>query len=118
MKNAKNEQLTTVVSGLKKLAIERQRPLWKRVAEDLEKPTRQRREVNLWKLDQAAVDGELLVVPGKVLGDGLVTKKVVVGAHAFSSEAVRKLKASGCTILSIEELAKKYPDGKNVRIIG
>ena len=114
----KNEQITTLITQLKRLASEKERPLWKRVALDLEKPTRQRRIVNLWLIEQHAKDGEILIVPGKVLGDGELTKKVTVAAASYSDEARRKLAAAGSTMLTIEELAKKQPDGKGVRILG
>lgn len=114
----KNANAIAVTGALKRLAIEKQRPLWKRVAVDLEKSTRQRRIVNLWHLEQHANAGEILLVPGKVLGDGELTKKVTVAASSFSASAREKLAANGSTVLSIEELMKKQPDGKNVRIIG
>ncbi|RME32000.1 50S ribosomal protein L18e [Candidatus Woesearchaeota archaeon] len=114
----KNQQLTTVIAELKRLAIERKRPLWKRVATDLEKPTRQRRVVNLWRVDQVAKEGELIVVPGKLLGEGELTKKVTIAAAQYSESARAKLAANGSTLMSLTELTKKVPDGKNVRIIG
>ncbi len=114
----KNEQTTATVRELKRLSIERQRPLWKRIATDLEKPSRRRRIVNLWKVEQLAKEGELIVVPGKLLGDGVLTKKVTVAAASYSAEALKKLAASGCTALSLRELVKAHPDGKNIRILG
>ena len=114
----KNDQLTTLITQLKRLASEKQRPLWKRVAADLERPTRQRRVVNLWLIEQHAKEGETIIVPGKVLGDGQLTKKVTVAAAGYSEEARRKLAANGSTPLSIEELLTKRPDGTNIRILG
>lgn len=114
----KNNHLTTLVTELKRLAITKERPLWKRIASDLEKPTRRRRTINLWNVEQHAKDGEIVVVPGKVLGDGTLTKKVTVAAYAYSTEAKKKLAAAGGTALSIEELIKKQPDGKGIRILG
>jgi large subunit ribosomal protein L18e len=114
----KNNQMETLIVALKRLAIERQRPFWKSVALDLEAPTRRRRIVNLWKLEQHAKEGEVLLVPGKVLGDGLLTKKVTIAAASCSAEAKRKVASAGGRILSIEELMHAQPDGKNIRIIG
>ncbi len=114
----KNEHSIAVIAELKRLAIERKRPLWKRIATDLEKPTRRRRVVNLWRLEQVAKDGDILVVPGKLLGEGELTKKITVAAAQCSEQARQKLSANGSTYLTITELTQKYPDGKNVRIIG
>ncbi|MBR9692734.1 50S ribosomal protein L18e [Candidatus Woesearchaeota archaeon] len=111
----KNTQMGALITALKKQAIEGKRPLWKRVASDLEKPSRQRRIINLWKLDQYAKDGEIVIVPGKVLGDGQLTKNVTVAAYSYSAEAKKKLDKNA---LTIPELLKKHPDGKGIRIMG
>ncbi len=113
----KNEQLALLIRELKKLAIEQNVRLWKRVAEDLEKPTRQRRVVNVFKIDKFARPGEIVLVPGKVLGVGDLTHEVTVAALSFSEEARRKINSSG-KALSIAELMKNNPKGEKVRIIG
>ncbi len=115
MKCGRTESLVT---ALKRAAIEKERPLWKRIASDLERPTRKRRIVNLWKIEKHAREGEIIVVAGKVLGDGTLTKKITLAAAAYSAEAIRKVTASGGKALTIEELLRKEPDGKGVRIIG
>lgn len=114
----KNNQMNALIVELKKLAAGQERPLWKRVASDLEKPTRQRRVVNLWHVERDAKDGEVILVPGKLLGDGEITKKVTIAAAACSAEARRKILAHGGSVLSIEELMRARPDGKEVRILG
>ena len=65
-----------LISSLKKLSIDRKVKIWKRIAVDLEKPTRIRREVNIYKLDKYCKDNETVIVPGKVLGMGDLTKKI------------------------------------------
>jgi len=114
----KNDQMLALITALKRTAIERQRSLWKRVAQDLEKPSRQRRVVNLWRVDQYAKEGEIIIVPGKLLGDGALTKKVTVAAAWYSEEARRKVAAIGGAAITIYELLKKHPDGKGIRILG
>lgn len=91
---------------------------WHRVAEDLRKPTRQRRIVNLYKINQFARDGETIVVPGKVLSLGEIHKKVNVAAITFSQEAKRKILDAKGKTFSIKELLAHNPDGKKVRILG
>ncbi len=112
-----NEQLTQLVSELKKSAIVYNVKLWKRIATDLEKPTRRKRVVNLYNIEKYARPNEIIIVPGKVLGTGEITKKVVVAAHTFSDSAYEKIMQKG-EALSIPELLKKNPKGKNVRILG
>ncbi len=93
-------------------------PFWKRVALDLQKSTRQRRVVNVYKIEQFARDGETIVVPGKVLSVGDLKKKVSVAALMFSEDAARKITEAKGTVLSIHDLLKKNPEGKKVRILG
>ena len=113
----KNGRLAQLIKDLKQLSIEQDVKLWKRIALDLEKPTRQRREVNVYKLDQYTKDGEQVIVPGKVLGMGELGHKVDVAALSFSEEAKSKISAQG-SVLSIEELMKKNPKASKVRILG
>lgn len=113
----KNNNTTALVQELKKTSLEQGVGLWKRVAEDLERPTRQRRTVNLFSIERNAADGEVVVVPGKVLGEGDLTKKVTVAAFAFSDEALSKINRSG-KALTIQELVKSNPKGQKVRILG
>ncbi len=91
---------------------------WKRIVKDLKKPTRQRRIVNLYKIETCAQDGETIIVPGKVLSVGELHKKVSVAALTFSAEAEKKIKEAKGKILTIRELFQQNPEGKNVRIIG
>ncbi|MBS3116859.1 50S ribosomal protein L18e [Candidatus Woesearchaeota archaeon] len=96
----------------------RKSPLWKQVAEDLAKPSRQRRVVNIYKIDRYAREGEIIIVPGKVLSVGDLHKKVAVAAWTFSAEAKRKIEEAKGKVLTILELLEQNPEGKKVRIIG
>ena len=91
---------------------------WKRIAEDLRRPTRERRIVNVYKIEKFAQDGETIIVPGKVLSVGDITKKVNVAALTFSAEAKRKIEEAKGKTLTIQELFKSNPKGKQVRILG
>lgn len=102
---------------LKKTSIENDVAIWKRVASDLEAPTRRRRVINVYKLDKYTKDNEIVVVPGKVLGTGELNKKITVAAYTFSEQALQKINAKGKT-LSIKELVEKNPKGSKIRIMG
>ena len=94
-------------------------PIWTRVADELERPTRSQRAINLERIEKYAKDGKrIILVPGKVLSAGILKKKVTVAAWQFSAQAVEKIKAAGGQVMTIEELIKKAPKGENVRIIG
>ncbi|MBS3165507.1 50S ribosomal protein L18e [Candidatus Woesearchaeota archaeon] len=92
--------------------------LWRRISEDLQKPSRQRRIVNLYKIQQYAQDGETILVPGKVLSVGEINKKVEVAALTFSTEAKKKILEAKGKVMTIHDLLHKNPEGKNVRILG
>ncbi len=111
-----NHQVNLLLAELEPKALDNR--FWHRVAEDLRKPTRQRRIVNLYKIDQFAQDGETIVVPGKVLSVGELHKKVNVAAMNFSLEAKRKIQDAKGKTLSIKELLAVNPEGKKVRILG
>ncbi len=93
-------------------------PIWRRVAELLEKPTRQRIEVNVSKINRYTSNGEYVVVPGKVLGAGHIDHPVVVAALSFSKSAADKIRAAGGRVLSLEQMVEERPDGSNVKILG
>jgi large subunit ribosomal protein L18e len=115
--NYKNEQVTQLVSELKKLSIEKKSNIWKRIAEDLEKPTRDKRIINIYKLAKYSKENDTVIVPGKVLGTGELMHKLNVAAFQFSTEAQKKISEKG-KCLTIQELMKQNPDGKHVKILG
>ena len=118
MNRIKNDQVALLIQSLKKAAIENEVALWKRIAVELEKPTQAKREVNIYKLEKYAKDGEVVIVPGKVLGSGVLSKKVTVAALSFSDSAKDKILSTKGEVLSIQELLKNNPKGSKVRIMG
>ena len=114
----KNNTITTLTQELKKLSLEKKAPFWKRIATELEKPSRNKRVVNLWKIEKVCKDDETIIVPGKVLGDGNLNKKVTVVALNYSKDAKKKLTDSKVSFMTNQDLMKKNPEAKGVRIIG
>ena len=113
-----NPHLKNLVAELKKKAIQDASPFWKRLALDLERPTRNRRAVNLSRINRFTKDNETIVVPGKVLGSGLLDHKITVAAFSFSEGALEKLKKQNCSTLSISELLQTKTKTSDIRIIG
>jgi large subunit ribosomal protein L18e len=113
-----NPSLLGLIRELKKQSIEQNVPLWKRIAVDLERPTRNRRIVNLSKIDRYAKENETIVVPGKVLAGGVLNQKLTIAAFKFSDSAKDKIQKSGSKIVQISELLKESPKGKKIRIMG
>lgn len=110
-----NLELVKLIDELREKAAKEKVKIWKKVADDLSYSTRRRREVNLDKINMHAKDKETVVVPGKVLGNGHLSKHVTVAAWQFSQAAREKL---GEKAISIHELIKSNHKGKGVRILG
>lgn len=113
-----NPNLLGLIRELKKHSIEQKAPLWKRIAVDLERPTRNRRIVNLSRISRYATENETIIVPGKVLAGGDLNQKITIAAFQFSDSAKDKIEKAGSKILKISELIKESPKGKKIRIIG
>ncbi|RDD52243.1 50S ribosomal protein L18e [Nanoarchaeota archaeon NZ13-N] len=102
---------------LKKSGKESGARIWIYTSDLLSKPTRERVEVNVGKINRLAKDGDIVLVPGKVLGGGKINKKIVIAAWKFSENAVEKIREAGAEAISIEELLRRNPKGSNVKII-
>jgi large subunit ribosomal protein L18e len=113
-----NPLLRDLIMELKKRSNEQSVNLWKKIAIDLEKPTRQRRVINLSRINRNTKENEVIVVPGKVLGSGALNHKLTISAYQFSDQAKEKIEKAGAKIVSLLELSKEKPDGKKLRIIG
>jgi len=113
-----NQSLKAVIEELKKVSIEKGISLWPRIASDLEMPSRNRRIVNLSKLNFCTKENEVVVVPGKVLGAGSLDHKITISAFQFSDSAVEKLSKNGSRIIPLKQLISEDPKGKRIRIIG
>jgi len=112
-----NVHLRRLVHYLRKKARENKAPIWRRVAELLERPTRLRLEISLSKINRYTVEGDTVIVPGKVLGSGMLTHKVIVAAYAFSRKAREKIVAAGGEVLTIPQLVERNPRGSGVKIL-
>lgn len=112
----KNNKLKELISELKKQAIEQDSGLWKRIALELERSSRQHRVVNFTKIEKYANDNDVVIVPGKLLSGGELKKKVTIIAYSYSKKALDK--SGKATIISIEDAMKKYPKGNEIKIIG
>jgi large subunit ribosomal protein L18e len=103
---------------LERAARDHKAPVWQAASESLSGTKRNKVEVNLGRISRLAKAGDALFVPGKVLGGGLIDKKVVIGAFSFSASARSKIEVSGGSALSVEQFLKKYPKGSGVKLVG
>lgn len=112
-----NTTLRKLIRDLRKLANQYKAPVWDYVADILERPSRSRVVVNVSKLERVSSDNEVIVVPGKLLGAGTISKKVVVAAFSFSPKAVEKVRNAGGQVMSIKDLINVNPRGSGVRVV-
>ena len=109
--------LRRLINNLKKQANKENAKVWLEVAYYLSKPTRQRPEVNLIKIEKVAKEGETIIIPGKLLAGGDLNKNVTIVYWRASDSAIKKLDKKGIKHYNIEEYLKINPKGSNTRII-
>ena len=102
------ELIETVILAKKNAA-------WNELAGLLTTPGRNRVEASLNDIER--VESDTICVPGKVLSDGIVTKKKKVIAFKFSANAEAKLKAAGCETVLIKDEIKNNTEMKGVAVL-
>lgn len=109
-KKTNQDLVETIIAAKKKKA-------WQEVAALLSSPRVKKINVNLEKINKEAKVGETIVIPGKVLSEGELDKKIKIVAFDFSEKAKEKISnAKGEMSMIIEEI-KKNPEAKGVKII-
>ena len=116
--NKTNPYVLELIEKLKKKYGETKAPIWKAVAEELQRPRSVRKGVNVGKIDKILKDNEVALVLGKALGGGYAKRSIKVAALSFSETARKKIEAAGGRCLTIDELIEENPSGSNVRIFG
>jgi len=111
-----NPRLSSLIADLKSAARSSGGAVWGDVAERLEKPRRTHAEVNLGTIERYAQENETVVVPGKVLGSGVLQKDVTVAAVDFSGTAEKKIDQVGEAV-QLEQAIEDNPEGSHVRVI-
>ncbi len=112
-----NPVLRRTAVMLERAAKEQKAAIWGDAFELLSRPGLNKVEVNVGRISRIANASQAVFVPGKVLGTGLIDKKLVVGAFSFSGSARSKIAAAGGSALSIEQFLKKYPRGSGVKLV-
>lgn len=82
----------------------------------LSAPKSNYKNVNLSEIEK--IEGGKILVVGKVLGQGEVSKKKIVCALGFSEQAREKLKKAGCEVKLVKDEIKSNNKLEGVEIIG
>lgn len=112
-----NPLLRKLIDDLRTRGYKEKIPFLVKIADELSRQRRRKVEVNVGKINRVCKENETIIVPGKVLGYGVLNKPVNVAAWKFSKQAAEKIKASGGKTLTIEELVSQNPKGSGIRII-
>ena len=113
-----NPNLEDLISELKRISRDNDAPIWRTIAKKLEKPSRVWAEVNIASIDKHAKPKESVLIAGKLLGNGMLTKPVNVAAYSASQSAIKKVENAGGKFMLIQELAKQNPKGSGIKIMG
>jgi len=90
---------------------------WIKYAKILSSPTRKHISVNLSDIDKKASTGDTILVPGKVLSLGNLTKKVRICSFFISKPAKNKLKETKSEWVPILKEIKENPKAEGLKII-
>lgn len=113
-----NPNLLSLIRLLRKRSKENGVAIWADTAERMSKPKRKRIAVNISRINRYTQEDDNVLVPGKVLGAGLVSHPVNVAALDFSDQARTKILGAKGKCLSIPELIEMNPKGTDVKLIG
>ncbi|MEM5804362.1 MAG: 50S ribosomal protein L18e [Candidatus Aenigmatarchaeota archaeon] len=112
-----NEIIKEMIAGLRVRGRKEKSGFMLNLADLLETPERRRPAVNLSKIEREADGSEIVLVPGKVLSSGEISKPFKIASLSCSAEAARKIAKAGGRTMSIAEFLKEHGSGKGVRII-
>lgn len=104
-------------STMETIAIALKNKNWFKIAQIISASTKQYSSVNLDKIDKLTQNGDTVVIPGKVLSTGELTKKVRICALGFSALAIEKMKKTKSEAVSIAQEIKSNPKAEGVKII-
>lgn len=90
---------------------------WKPLAVILAGSTRKQSALNLFEIDKVAKEGDTIIVPGKILSHGNLTKRIVICALSISEKALEKLKESKSSFVLLIDEIKKNRKAEGVKLI-
>ena len=112
-----NPELARLIGELRRASRNQHAALWGSVADRLERSRHQVLPVNVGHLERLASPEETIVVAGKLLAEGSLTKRLTVAAFSYSGEAKAKVHAAGGQAITLHDLLKARPDGAGVRLL-
>ena len=90
---------------------------WMQIAKILSGSTRLQPAINLSPIDEHTKAGDTIIVPGKVLSKGDLTKKIKICSLSISEHAKEKLKDTKSEYVHLIDEIKKNPKAEGIKII-
>jgi|SRR3989304_5680069 len=106
-----NKELVDTIVAAKK------RTEWIKIAGILSSSRRDSLDLNLGEIDAKVQEGDTVLIPGKVLSQGEIKKKIKVIAYKFSEKAKEKLSKDKVQMSSIIDEIKKNPEAKGFKVL-
>ncbi len=113
---AKTERKTNPALVATILAARKQ-DAWVPVAQRISGPTKALAALNLDQIDELTKAGDTVLIGGKVLASGNLTKKVRIVALGFSTAAQEKAKATKSELVTIMEEIKANPKATGIKVL-
>jgi len=92
-------------------------PGWMKIAEILSCSRKNIFAVNLEKINEQVKEGEEILIPGKILSQGSLNKKIKIIALNFSETAKEKILNAKSELKYIKDEIKKNPEAKGIKIL-
>lgn len=112
-----NPELDMTIRKLRKASKNEGKAIWRTLADELDRAKRRRNAVNLSKINRHTDDGDIVAIPGKVLGSGLLKHSVTIAAFSFSRTAREKIVLAGGRNMSLVELHAEGLDSSKIKIL-
>lgn len=92
-------------------------PAWLKLTKLLSQSTKRQSSINLGDIDKQTSMGDTVLVPGRVLGVGEITKKIRICSFGISEEALERLAKTRSEWCNILDEIKKNPKAEGIKII-
>jgi large subunit ribosomal protein L18e len=116
-KNKESNEIADTIDTLVRVSRESNSTMWRDIAERLSGGSRRYASINVGKINRLSKEGDIVIVPGSVLGSGVINKKVTLSALKISKSAMEKLQRSGSSFKPIKQFATENPKVKNPKIL-
>ncbi len=88
-----------------------------KIASLLAGPKRKAYDINLGEIDRQCKEGDKILVPGKVLSQGEITKKIKLVALNASEKAIEKMKKFKIEFVKLIDEVQKNPELKDLKLV-